>query len=179
MKVWKVTRRIAGVAGFALLPLMAEAAPITYDFSVTAISGPLSGTTSTGSFTFDTSSIPAVLPGSNDATGLLAALNFTWDGIAYDAGTANTGHLGFDAAGNLIDVLFGTNCGPGPCSIGAGSEEWYVSWQAASSGTFAYSVAGDPVVFSGTSIVSVGEPASIALLAFGLGGLGAFRRRRS
>jgi len=56
-----------------------EASPVNYTFSVTATSGPLAGTTATGTFSYDTSSI--VHGGTNSNTGLLTGLNFTWDGI--------------------------------------------------------------------------------------------------
>src|SRR5438034_1239057 len=86
----------------------ADASPIDYTFSVTATEGPLSATTAAGTFSYDTSSI--VPGGRNLNTGLLTALNFTWDGITYNQTTANTGALGFDAAGMLTLSLFGTNC---------------------------------------------------------------------
>jgi hypothetical protein len=70
---------VAAMTGLGLIVAMigtAEATAVNYSVSVTATSGPLSGTTATGTFSYDTSSI--VLGGRNDHTGLLTALNFTW-----------------------------------------------------------------------------------------------------
>jgi PEP-CTERM motif len=151
-----------------------EASPITYNFSVTATSGPLDGTTASGTFSYDSSSI---VPGGgyNLNTGLLTALNFTWDGIFYNETTANTGFLLFDATGTLTNALFGNNCGASGCNVRIHHEEWYFE-----SLFFGYS--GDAGVFIGTSTVSlagVPEPSTLVLLSAGLGGLGlAVLRRR-
>ena len=105
---------LAAAVGVALaLPSIdaADATPVNYTFSVTAGDGPLAGTTAAGTFSYDTSSI--VLNGTNPSTGLLTALNFTWDGITYSQTTANTGLLQFGATGMLTRSLFGTNCVPG------------------------------------------------------------------
>jgi hypothetical protein len=118
-------RLLAAAAGLALtIAVMptAEASPITYAFSVTATSGPLNGTTASGTFTYDTSSI--VLGGTNNATGLLTDLDFTWNGIAYTETTANTGFLAFDTTGTLTDYIFGSTCGPGICITSLGQEHW-------------------------------------------------------
>jgi hypothetical protein len=69
-------------SGLVSLSLVAQSSSVTYDFTVTAISGPLSGDVADGSFTFSSSSIPAgggVVP----ASGLLTDLSFTWDGVPY------------------------------------------------------------------------------------------------
>ena len=173
-----MTRGLAVAAAWlALLPQAAVATPITYDFAVAATSGPLAGATATGSFTFDSSSIPASLPGSNSATGLLTALTFTWDGIAYGPATANTGWLTFDAAGELATAGFGTNCGAGFCVVTVGpADQWYAV------GTmFAYAFPGAPGLGFGTVEMrpraAVPEPASVALLALALAAMAASRRR--
>ena len=81
-----------GVA-FLAGPIAAHSAPITYDFLVNGgSSGPLAGQTATGSFSVDSSNTPAS-GGVLNATGLLSDLSFTWDGISYNALTANTGSL--------------------------------------------------------------------------------------
>jgi len=116
---------LAAAVGVALaLPSIdaADATPVNYTFSVTAGDGPLAGTTAAGTFSYDTSSI--VLNGTNPSTGLLTALNFTWDGITYSQTTANTGLLQFGATGMLTRSLFGTNCVPGDCAVTFGQEQW-------------------------------------------------------
>jgi hypothetical protein len=88
---------VTGVGDLAL------ADPVTYDFTVTATNGPLKGDIEEGSFTFDSSIAP---PGGGvlDERGLLTNLSFLWDGVTYNASTANTGDMIFDAAGNLTNV---------------------------------------------------------------------------
>ena len=113
---------------------------VNYTFTVTATSGPLAGTTATGTFSYDTSSI--VPGGTNANTGLLTALNFTWDGITYNQTTANTGFLEFDTTGALTQDLFGNNCFPGgSCAAVPPFEQWLVSFPIPLG--FAYFVAGD------------------------------------
>ncbi|HEV2199409.1 MAG TPA: PEP-CTERM sorting domain-containing protein [Bryobacteraceae bacterium] len=171
-------RLAAGVGlAFALLP-GAHATTIFYDFTMTATTGPLSGDTASGTFSYDSSSIT---PGTvNNSTGLLTSLNITWDGITYTQATANTGGLSFDGGGNLIDALFGTNCSAGSCSVTAGNEQWDV---AVGSSIFDYTVPSDSQnTFGGTSSFSeVPEPSTMVLLSAGFGGLlalAAIRRRR-
>ncbi|MGH7030825.1 MAG: hypothetical protein ACREEZ_10405, partial [Stellaceae bacterium] len=137
---------LAGLAFTAAGVVKSEAAPVNYDFSITATSGPLSGTTATGTFSYDTSSI--VPGGFNNNTGLLTALDFTWDGITYNQTTANTGYLGFDASGALALDAFGNNCSAGICTVVAGEEQWYFGYPPG----FVYAVAGNPGFFSTTEI---------------------------
>ena len=114
---------VAGLALALTLVPDAMAAPFSYVFSVTATSGPLSGTTAAGTFSYDSSSI--VLGGSNNNIGLLTALNFIWDGITYNQATANTGLLGFDGAGTLTGIAFGNNCPAGVCTAVFAQQQWY------------------------------------------------------
>jgi hypothetical protein len=167
--------RAAAAIGLALALLPdSKASPISYDFSVTATTGPLIGNIAFGTFSYDSSSI--VPSGTNSSTGLLTALNFTWDGITYTQATANTGTLSFDSGGNLIGEVFGTNCLAGGCSVTSLHEQWFVG-----DSNFDYAVPSS-TVFSGTVSVSpaVAEPPTMVLLSAGLGGLAvtAFRRRR-
>ena len=77
---------------------------ITSDFTVTATSGPLKGDVSTGSFTFNSSIIPAGGGVVLDC-GLFTDLSFTWDGIAYAASVPEPGKLSLLGLG-LVGVGF-------------------------------------------------------------------------
>ena len=180
MKVWLLsvlTVSLVGVSGIAVSD------PVTYDFTVTADSGPLSGDVATGSFTFNSSIVPAG-GGFLNQTGLLTALTFTWNGITYNAATANTGSLGFNSSGTLSSVLFGDFCNAGSCGSGAGSDTWFVQGSDSGSG-FAYSTASSTADFGGTvtfspdlAAHSVPEPGMLSLFTLGLAGVGLMRRRK-
>ena len=146
----------AAAAALSFAP-RAEAYIISYDFTATITSGPLSGQVDNGSFSYDSSSI---IPGGvNDAAGLLTALNFTFEGVTYNAHTANTGFLAFDGA------AFGSNCGAGFCEVSAFTNQWSVSGP-----EFDYATPTSFVNFGDVTYrrVPVPEPGSLALLAAGL-----------
>ena len=117
---------ILASAALALAPGLAQAAPVTYGFTLTFVSGSLTGEVDAGQFSFDSSS---VTPGAfNGHTGLLTDLAITIDGVAYDETMANTGGFGFDAAGQLTSFLFGTDCSGSGCTTSIlDSGSWAVS----------------------------------------------------
>lgn len=170
----------------------AQATAITYNFTVDVTSGPLSGVHENGSFTYDSSSV--ILSNMNDAQGLLTALVFTFNGINLNAGTANTGYLVFDSAGNLSGFTFGSGCTT-TCHVYPGTDSWIATGIdfGAAVGGFAYTTPamiddyglGD-VTYALAPDVGPGPPTSVpepsTLGLFGLGALmiGLFvgRRRR-
>jgi hypothetical protein len=172
------------VAGLGLVAAgSAEAFPITYDFTVTATSGPLNGTVSHGSLSYDSSSI--TLGNTNAATGLLTALSFSWNAIAYTPTTANTGSLSFDTSGKLTLAFFGTECGPASCSLDAANNANGFTLDAFPGlvGTIAYTVRGNTTTGFGGRVttalaVPASEPTTFALLGLGCVLVGAARAAR-
>jgi MYXO-CTERM domain-containing protein len=157
----------------------ASADPMNYQFQVTATSGPLAGTVAPGTFSFDSS----VIPGGGGfvfLTGLLTQLSFTWNGIAYNETTANTGGLFFNASGDLVSFCFGNNAQAGICTVVngiiTGLDQFYVT-----SDSFAYAVGGVNGIFGGQvsfdRVASVPEPGSALLVLVALALLGVHRHR--
>jgi len=186
-------KELLELLGVALLagPIAAHSAPITYDFMVNGgASGPLAGQVATGSFSVDSANTPAS-GGVLNGTGLLTDLSFTWDGISYNALTANTGSLiiSWGSWGPVFGATFGTNCdGTGTCTVASNglnpSPQWLIQMFNNSPGTFVYGVPGDSLdLYSGTATfepapVAVPEPGTTSLFGIGLGALFFARRRR-
>lgn len=167
---WKYCRYIFVIIfAWLIIVYRAEAATVTFNFTVTATSGSLSGQSSTGFFSFDDSIIPSG-GGLVRATGLLTNLSFEWNSITYDTSTANTGFFDFGSSGDF-DACFGTNASAGGCSAGAHEEIWYVALSKNGGGFFNYATPND-YVSDGTVSYSLVEnvplPASLPLLITGL-----------
>lgn len=154
----------------------ASGSSIMYEFTVDATSGVLSGDTASGSSTFDSGAIPS-RGGTVGATNLLTGLNFRWDGITYNASTANTGWLTFNSKGRLTFFTFGNACISLACAVDSPSADWLASPGAAG---FVYS-SGGPFGFGKVSYslgTSVPEPATLGLLSVSLATVGFALRKR-
>lgn len=138
--MFKNFKLIAAAIGLAGLPFGAQAALVTYDFTVTATSGSLAGDTASGSLSFDDSLLTT--PNTNNAQpGLLTDLSFTWKGTTFDSSTANTGLIASGAAGQLAGIAFGDDCSAGGnCTANAAKpNDWFVSYSFTNkTGVFAY-----------------------------------------
>jgi hypothetical protein len=176
MRGWHI-----GMVTFALIMLAgtssSEAAPLTYDFTVTGVTGPDAGVTARGSFTIDSTIV--VDGGQAEGSHLLSALDFTWDGETYSAQTMNTGGLDWDANGNFTLVIFGNHCEAAACLLtGPG----LVTYAYGSPMSFVYNVGDSEYLGRATAPVlvssSVPEPATLGLACCGFISLGFMRRKR-
>jgi len=156
-----------------LIAPTAAGAPFTYEFTVTATSGPLTGASSTGFFSYDSSGLtPNVFI---FETGLLTALNFTWDGVTYNATTANDAFIAVDSTGALSSIMFGDNCTSSGCNV-TGPGQWSVVLNISD---FAYQPSVGVEGFGTVTYAQVPEPATFTLLALGGSCLAAVVARRA
>jgi hypothetical protein len=123
------SRILSLAAAVALVaPLGAQASSITYDFTANGgMSGPLANVVSSGTFTFDSSIIPAG-GGTVIGTGLLTGLSFTWAGKSYGLTADDTGGLAFTPGGLLSGVNIGDDCNAfGGCMVDPNGYDWIIS----------------------------------------------------
>jgi len=179
----RLFQRCLVAAGLCLSASSVFASPITYDFTVNATTGPLTGQTSSGYFTYDDNlSSPGSLSAFSFGPGLLLDLAFTWNGINYDETSADTGGISF-FSGAFAGVGFGTDCGPtGGCDTLLGAESWALN-SFSSSGDFSYSTPGATDYHFGAVTlaqrVAVPEPTGLALTSLGLFALALSRKMRA
>jgi len=157
-----------------------KAATITYEFSVEATSGPLVGTTSGGTFTFDSDIAP---PGGGDVFGAtLLNLDFTWNGVTYDESTVRGGNIIFDASGSLQLAFFGSDCDAFGCGLSSAVKSWLVYLYPFEIGQFKYTVGDTPLIYEDNLALLEGPirpvPEPTTLLLLGLVGCGVMLRRK-
>jgi len=167
---------------------VAHAANQKYEFVVnwgTGVggTGELSGTSSTGWLSFDSSiAAPNAEYFEQD---VLSDFGFSLRGHAYGLADVSVGFLTFDSAGDLRLLGVGTHCGSGYCASDPGNtSSFYLVYDSQSGQDRFFGVAGDPgwatSYGAGTfQIAPVPEPSSAALLALGglLVGAAGLRRR--
>ena len=175
--------QLAALLGCVLfaLPTVSAAIPITHNFTVRGIDGPLAGVESWGSFGYDTAIIPS--SGTGVVGGSVANYDFflNWGGSIYTENEIKSGGILF-SGGQLVGALFGTVCRTdfscllAPLPLGALFVD--ISTSPAFPGLFSYNLDGTQRI--GTiSMKSVPEPSTPALICLALLGLATFRCRSS
>jgi hypothetical protein len=172
--------QLAALLGCVLLalPTLAAAIPITHNFTVKGIDGPLAGVESWGSFSYDSSIIP--LSGTGIVGGSATNFDFVlnWGGTTYTESQIKSGGILF-AGGQFAGALFGTVCRTdfscllAPLPLGA----LFVDIAASPfPGLFSYNLDGTQRIGS-VRMKAVPEPSTTALLCLALLGVATYRYR--
>jgi hypothetical protein len=173
--------QLAALLGCVLLalPTLSAAIPVTHNFSVKGIDGPLAGVESWGSFSYDSSIMPL------SGTGLVggSATNFdfvlNWGGTTYTESQIKSGGILF-AGGQFAGALFGTvcrtdfSCVLAPLPLGALFVD--MSTSPLFPGLFSYNLDGTQRIGT-VRMKAVPEPSTTALLCLALLGVATFRYR--
>jgi hypothetical protein len=170
---------------------------LTVEFDVEAVNGPLSGATSTGTFSFDTDDAFSLSDGTgsiftpdensgffDDGTLPSLTLDFSWNGITYNTSTADF-YLIEILNYEVVDFGFGSYTN-GIRTISSMSEDFGASFPEDPFVSFSYAV---PTSFIHQGFVtdvrgdvpssSVPEPSAISLLLTGLISFGVWRSRNT
>lgn len=99
----------------------AWATPISYNFTVSNLTGPLAGNSYHGTFSYDSS---IVVPGEVPGAPQLSDFDFTFDGVTYDAEMVETGLWEFDADGRFAWGWIRSKCVTDLCGFDARPYSW-------------------------------------------------------
>ena len=151
----------------------ASASTVTYDFTIVNVTGPLGPGPLSGSFSFDSS---VIAPDQSVVGPSLTALNFTLNGITYNASTANDGFLTFGSTGQLVDFCIANSfISAGVCNVNSFSNTFLIN---PPQFFYATPTTGISETDGGISFSETPEPGTFALLGTGLMSCVGFARRR-
>lgn len=155
----------------------ANAIPVTYDFTLTALTGPLEGESASGYFTYD----DAVVGPGHNYNAYFSDFSLVWDSVAYDESTVRPASLSITSTGVLTNALFGSSCSPYYCEVFEGRSN-FVAAAALDNPFFTYLTA-DVARGSGSlswtrRAESVPEPGTLALFGIALASVGLAQRRK-
>jgi hypothetical protein len=173
-------RRLLFAASLALAAGSAFADDVDYLFTLNWLSGPLTGTSSSGSLSFSGS---LVAPNAEYfGTASLTAFSLDVAGTFYGLADIEVGFLTFDANADLRLLGVGTSCDPGSCGISPGDPPGLLMVYDSQSQLDRFSgyywpANADQSAGAGSfAVAAVPEPSAIALLLGG-GVLLAWQRR--
>jgi len=166
-------------AALAATAASAMAGSVAFVFTLDWQSGPLVGSTSQGTLSFDESLVApdAQYPG----TSSLSSFSVNVGNRSYGAADVTVGYLSFDANSAVRLLMVGTDCGPGFCLAAHDPASLYIVYDSQSQLDRFFAVAGPPDTSQsyGTGEfqpAAVPEPSTLMLLMSGLGLLAARRR---